>query len=51
MDTLREELKLKIDDFDCYPGLKVAVWDYFWFMNSQMQASGNPSCVHTPNFF
>lgn len=51
MDTLREEINLKIDDFDSYPGLKVAAWDYFWFMNSQMQASGNLSFVHTPNFF
>lgn len=51
MDTLRGELKLKIDDFDDYPGLQVAVWDYFWFMNNQMQTSGNLSFVHTPNFF
>ncbi|MDE0238462.1 MAG: serine dehydrogenasease, partial [bacterium] len=51
MDTLRGELKLKIDDLDGYPDLKVAAWDYFWFTNSYMQASGNPSFVHTPNFF
>ena len=51
MATLEGELKLKIDDLDGYPGLKVAVWDYFWFMDSQMQASGSQSFVHTPNFF
>ena len=51
MDTLRGELKLKIDDLDSYPGLEAATWDYFWFMNNQMQTFGSPSFVHTPNFF
>lgn len=51
MATLEGELKLKIDDLDGYPGLKVAAWDYFWFTNSYMQASGTSSFVHTPNFF
>lgn len=51
MRTLREELKLKIDDLDDNPKLKVAVWNYFWFMLSHMQAANNPMFVHTPNFF
>ena len=51
MDTLREELKLKIDDLDDNPALKVAVWQYFWFILSHMQAAGIPMFVHTPNFF
>lgn len=51
MNTLRDELKLKIDDLDSNPELKMSVWDYFWFMHSQMQINGNPSFVHTPNFF
>ena len=51
MDTLRGELKLKIDDLDSDPQLKVAVWHYFWFMNNHMQAAENPVFVHAPNFF
>ena len=51
MVTLRDELKLKIDDLDDNPPLKEAVWGYFWFMISHMQTTGNSNFVHTPNFF
>ena len=51
MQTLQDELQLKIDDFGENPKLKEAVWSYFWFMRDYMSASGSQSFVHTVNFF
>ena len=51
MQTLRDELQLKIDDFGETPELKEAVWSYFWFMKDYMGASGSQSFVHTVSFF
>lgn len=51
MQTLRDELQLKIDDFGNDPALKKAVWSYFWFMWDYMRASGSQSFVHTVNYF
>ena len=51
MNTLRDELRLKIDDFGADPELKKAVWDYFWFLRHYMASSGTPSFVHTLIFF
>ena len=51
MQTLRDELQLKIDDFGEPPELKEAVWNYFWYMKDYMSVSGSPSFVHTVSFF
>ncbi len=51
MQTLQDELKLKIQDFGADPPLRQAVWDYFWFLRDHMARSGITSFVHTPDFF
>ena len=51
MQTLRDELKLKITDFGDDPDLKTAVWDYFWFLRDHMARNGLVSFVHNPYFF
>ena len=51
MKTLRDELRLKIDDFGANPKLKKAVWDYFWFLRHYMATNGTESFVHTLTFF
>lgn len=51
MKTLREELRLKIDDFGDTPELKKAVWDYFWFLLDHMVKNRMVSFVHTVDFF
>lgn len=51
MQTLRDELRLKIDDFGATPELKKAVWDYFWFLRHYMASNGIESFVHTLTFF
>ena len=51
MQTLRDELKLKITDFGDQPELKKAVWDYFWFLRDHMARNQIPSFVHNPYFF
>lgn len=51
MRTLRDELRLKIDDFGSKPELKKAVWDYFWFLRDHMARNGNVSFIHALNFF
>lgn len=51
MKTLRDELRLKIDDFGVNPELKKAVWDYFWFLRHYMATNGTDSFVHTLTFF
>ncbi len=49
--TLREELRLKIDDFGDNPELKKAVWDYFWFLRDHMRRNSTDSFLHTLTFF
>lgn len=51
IETLREELRLKIDDFGERPELKKAVWDYFWFLRDHMRRNNTDSFVHTLTFF
>ena len=51
MQTLREELQLKIEDFGSDPDLKKAIWDYFWFLRDHMGRNGLASFVHTPYYF
>ncbi|MCQ3812613.1 MAG: serine dehydrogenasease [Acidimicrobiia bacterium] len=49
MRTLRDELRLKIDDLDDNPALKESVWDYYWFLQSYIGNGG--SFVHAPDYF
>lgn len=51
MQTLRDELQLKIEDFGSDPDLKKAIWDYFWFLRDHMGRNGLASFVHTPYYF
>lgn len=51
MKTLRDELRMRIDDFGAKPELKKAVWDYFWFLRHYMASTGTASFVHTLTFF
>lgn len=51
MQTLRDELQLKIEDFGTTPDLKKAIWDYFWFLRDHMGRNGLVSFVHTPYYF
>ncbi|MCY3707171.1 MAG: serine dehydrogenasease [Gammaproteobacteria bacterium] len=51
MQTLRDELKLKVTDFGEAPELKKAVWDYFWFLRDHMARNGLVSFVHNSYLF
>ena len=51
MQTLQQELRLKIEDIGAKPDLKQAVWDYFWFLKDHMARNGLASFVHTLDFF
>ena len=51
MQTLQEELKLKITDYSKNRELKQAVWDYFFFLADHMARTGQTSFVHSPDFF
>jgi hypothetical protein len=51
MGTLRDELKLKIDDYGADTFLKERVWNYFWFMRDHMGRHGTTSFVHSLSFF
>ena len=51
MGTLRDELKLKIQDYGAHPELRQAIWDYFWFLRDHMARNGLPGFVHTPTHF
>ena len=51
MQTLRDELKLKITDYSNESRLKQAVWDYFLFLVDHMRRIGLASFVHSPDFF
>jgi hypothetical protein len=51
MQTLQDELKLKIDDIGSNAELREAVWNYFWFLRDHMGRNGIVSFVHSPDFF
>lgn len=51
MQTLQDELKLKITDYSKNVKLKQAVWDYFFFLADHMNRTGQTSFVHSPDFF
>lgn len=51
MVTLRDELKLRIEDYGSNESLRRAVWDYFWFLRDHMARNGIYSVVHSPTFF
>ena len=51
MQTLQNQLKLKITDYSRNRELKKAVWDYFFFLADHMGRTGQTSFVHSPDFF
>ena len=51
MNTLRDELKVKIDDYGADALLRERVWNYFWFMRDHMSRHGSTSYVHSLSFF
>ena len=51
MQTLQDELKLRITDYSKNPELKQAVWDYFFFLADHMTRTGQTSFVHSPDYF
>lgn len=51
MQTLQDELGVRIDDLGANPTLKEAVWNYFWFMRGHMSEAQSESLVHAPNYF
>lgn len=51
MNTLREELKLKVDDFSENKELHATVWNYLWFMRDHMRRIPTDSFVHSLAFF
>lgn len=51
MQTLRDELNLKIDDYGGNSNLSDRVWNYFWFMRDHMNRHGIGSFVHSVVYF
>ena len=51
MQTLQDELNLKITDYSKDRNLKQAVWNYFLFLLDHMRRNGQMSFVHSPNCF
>lgn len=51
MQTLRDELKLKIDAYGDDPVLSETVWNYFWFLRDYMNRQSAESFVHSPVYF
>lgn len=51
MRTLREELKLKIDDYGSDAELSEKVWGYFWFLRDYMARQNVESFVHSAVYF
>lgn len=51
MQTLTDELKLKIDDYGSDAVLSERVWKYFWFLRDYMNRQGAESLVHSPVYF
>jgi hypothetical protein len=50
METLRNELRLQIDDFGEDRTLRALVWDYFTFLREYMEQHNLSSHVHTNAF-
>lgn len=48
MKTLRDELKLQIDDYGSDPVLSGMVWSYFWFLRDYMDRQSSEGFVHSP---
>lgn len=51
MQTLRDELNVKIDDYGAVPKLRDRIWNYYWFMRDHMGRHGNSSFVHSIVYF
>lgn len=51
MSTLRDDLRLKIDDYGADSLLRERVWNYFWFMRDHMSRHAMTSYVHSVSFF
>ncbi len=51
MQTLIDELGLKIDDLGERSELREAVWNYFWFLRGYMAETQIETIVHAPNYF
>jgi hypothetical protein len=51
METLREELNVKIDDYSTDPDLHATVWNYLWFMRDYMSRMQTVSFVHSRVYF
>lgn len=51
METLRDDLRARIEDLGKNPELKKAVWDYYWLLRDHMNNNGTGSFVHTLSYF
>jgi membrane-bound ClpP family serine protease len=51
MQTLRDELKLQIDDYGSDSVLSARVWNYFWFLRDYMNRQNAESVLHSPVYF
>lgn len=51
METLQNELNLKIDDYSTDPDLHATVWNYLWFMRDYMGRMQATTFVHSPVYF
>ena len=50
MDTLKDVLGLKIDDYEEKPELRQQVWNYLWFARGHANARGYRDFVHSRTF-
>lgn len=51
METLHDDLNLRIDDFSEDEDFRDLVWDYFWFLKDHMSRTNQVSFVHSRQFF
>lgn len=51
METLRNEVKLKIEDFSSFPGLEKAIHDYYGLLRDYMDRNKFNTFLHTREFF
>lgn len=51
MQTLQEELNLRIDDYSTDKKLHETVWNYLWFMRDHMGRVPTNSFVHSLVYF
>lgn len=51
METLNDELNLRIDDYSTDPDLHATVWNYLWFMRDYLGRIQTVSYVHSPVYF